>query len=1113
MTSDIRAWLETLALGHYAEVLEANGIGLDILPDLTDADLAGLEVNLGDRKRLLRALDRQRQAEAPASHARHSGLIRSTSPAAERRWMTVLFCDLVGSTEMSDRLDPEDLRDVIARYQDQVAGAIVPFEGYIGSFQGDGIAAYFGWPRAREDQAECAVRAGLALIQTVSGLSAQENLQLHVRVGISTGPVVVGDVVGETISLKGAAIGRTLNVAARLQTAAGPDTILIDEPTHAELGRTFRVEPTPPLSLKGLSRPVSAWRVIEPLPARTRFDARESRRGVFVGRTAELDRVVDRWRRARDGEGQVVLLSGEAGIGKSRFVAALSDTIRAEPHLRLRYQCSPLHSDTPLYPVIQQYGQALRLAETDTDEARGRKLELELGHILQDDPLSLALIADLLAIPLKGGLPLPDEPPALRRGRLLLALEKVLFRLAERGPLLAIVEDVQWVDPSTKELVLRCFRTLASRRILCIATQREPFRGEWVEAINALQITLPRLSAGDSLSLVMANAGGEVDGALATRIVEKADGVPLFLEEVTRAVAHNRATAPGPGPQAPETDYPIPPTLNASLTSRLDSLGPAKSLAQIGAVIGRRFPLALLAAVADRGVDDLVREAEGLVRSELLFRPQGPEAALVFKHALVHEAAYESLLHSDRRRLHQRVLQCLEENSSTQMNTLAETLGLHAERAGDWARAARHLSAACVKALGRFANREAINLYERADRALARLPANDAALPSFDLRLRALSAFHTVGDLDRMTEIIQEAERIAERIGDQRRLATATCQLGFAFWMGGQHAKALDRIRAALVIARSLNDFPLVISAQFHLANVHHALGDVREAVALHRDIIRLLPGELATKRFGWIAAPNVLSRAFLGWFLIELGDFEEALQTLSEGERLLESIDQPFLNVIIQMGIGLYHLRVGDFASAVPTLHGALGISRAAEVLTLYPITAAWLGLALTGAERISEALAVLTDAVERETYRGGGKYTWIHLRLALAEALHKAGDRSAAYQELEHAAVLAETCQEVIHYAYAKKLEGDFRLSDGDPSGARAAYGQALAIAEPRGVRPLAAHCKACLARCAGLQGNEEEASRWAEIARAEFDHLGLAFWAKRIGAETVLAHGDCS
>jgi tetratricopeptide (TPR) repeat protein len=870
---------------------------------------------------------------------------------------------------------------------------------------------------------------------------------------------------------------------------------------QAELGRVFRLEPTPPLSLKGLSQPVSACRVVESLPAQTRFDARESRRGPFFGRATELDLLLERWRRAQTGRGQLVLLSGEAGIGKSRLVAALDDTIHAKPHLRLQYQCSPLHSDTPLYPVIQRYERALKVSEADTDEARARRFEREFGRILQDDPLSLALIAELLALPLKGAPPLPNELPARRRQRLLLALEKVLVRLSERWPLLVIVEDVQWIDPSTKELVLRCFDLVADRRVLGIVTQRQPFGGEWVGTAGASPITLPRLGASESLSLVMANAGDGLDHALAAQIVEKADGIPLFLEEVTRAVAQDRAAASGRVSHGTETDQFIPPTLNASLASRLDSLGSAKSLAQIGAVIGRRFPLALLAAVADRGADGLVHETEALVRSELLFTAQGPEMALVFKHALVHEAAYESLLHSDRRRLHQKVLHCLEESSSSQVNAHAETLALHAERAGDWSRAAHYLSTACVKAVGRFANREAISLYERAARALARLPADQAALPAIDLRLRAFGAFHAVGDLDRMTEIIHETVEIAERIGDRRRIAMATCQLGFAYWISGQHAKALDQTKTALSIARSLDDFRLILSAQFHLANVLHALGEIREAVALHREIIRMLPGELSTKRFGWIASPNLLSRAFLGWFLIELGEFDEALRTLSEGERVLEAVDQPFARVIIQMGLGLYHLRVGDCAAAVPILQDALGFSRAAEVLTLYPIVVAWLGLALLGAERTSEAVAVLTDAVERETYRGGGKYTWIHLRLALAEAKYRAGQRAAAYEELGHATRLAQACQEVVHHAYAKKLEGDFCLSDGDVSGAREAYERALATAEPRGLRPLAAHCKARLAGCAGQEGNDPEARRWAEIARAEFNQLGLSYWARRV------------
>ena len=1103
MASDLRAWLHDKELDRYAEAFAANGVDLDVLAELSEAELTALGVSLGDRKRLARAL-RQNDGpspQPPASQAdRGQQLVHGP---AERRWVTVLFCDLVGSTELSDRLDPEELRELISTYQDAVVAAIVRFRGYVSNFRGDGIIAYFGWPRAYEDQAERAVRAALASLKAVGGLSTRGRPPLRARIGISTGQVVINDIVTEGVPSTDA-VGRTPNLAARLQAMGNPEEILIDEPTRDEIGRHFRVEPLQPLAVRGLAAPIAAWRVITPEPVATRFEARASRDAPLIGRSLELSRLIKHWDEARRGAGRIVLLSGEAGVGKSRLLEALGEAAAARPVVQLRYQCSPLHGDTPLHPIIHQLERFCDIEEGDSEAARWQKLEANLAPYFRDDPDTITLIADLLSLDINGRPALPDEPPTARRERLWAALVRHPLRLSKQGPVLVLLEDVHWIDPSTQDLAIRFFRELIGHKILLVATQRTPFGPQWMVGDHVTKLALHRLDEAESTALAMAHAGAQLSPAVIQSIASRADGVPLFIEEITRAVVE-RGTATGEAEHETRVDAGVPATLQASLTSRLDHLESAKTLAQIGAVIGRQFPVSLLAAVAERNIHELSPDIERLLQSGLLFaRSSGSERMLSFKHALVQDAAYAGLLHPERRRLHAAVLRSLEQLYPSSAETMGQTLAAHAERAGDWQRAAKYLFTACVKAIGRSANREAISLYHRADKALSHVPVETAAPRAIDLRLHAFHAFHVIGDNDKNMELVGEAERLAEQIGDRRRLAAAASESAFAHWIAGEHVKARARGEAGLAIARSLGDAPLILSTQWHLANIHHALGDIAAAVDLHRQVIGMLPGALATKRFGWGGAPGLFSRAFLAWYLIELGEFEQARQVLDEGFEMLSTVDQPFSRVLLQWSRGLYQFRRGEFDSAASILAETLELSRTAEVLTMHAMVAALLGQALIATGRTADAFDVLRDAVDRETYRFGGKYVWTHLYLAYADARYQQGETGAGHGELRHALHLAESCGEIVHYAYGLKLLGDFRATEAEPGGARDAYGRALAIAEPRGVRPLAAHCKWGIARCARLSANPEEAIRWANLAREDFGRLGLSYWEARVSEE---------
>lgn len=1100
MERELYTWLKPLGLAHYADVLQGRSITLKMLAQLSEGELTALGFTVDDRRRLALALENAKHAEAPAEELFSGQASAPSGPmTAERRWMTVLIFDLVDSTALSDRLDPEVLREVLAQYQTAVIRAVHRHRGYVGRYEGDGIISYFGWPIADEDQAERAVQAGITALAAVRSLSPAKDVILHARAGVSTGLVVMDEVRGSGGRSSASPVGRSPNLAARLQNASAPDQILIDDATRHEVGRRFQLQPLPPLSLKGLANPVIAWRVVASEPRETRFEAREAPRTALIGRTAELARLVELWREACGGAGRAVLMSGEAGIGKSRLVEELGHAAVDAPYLRLGFQCSALHVDTPLYPVIQRIERNLGFEETDTEATRAEKLEANFGPIFPDDPRALTLFADLLSLPTQSRPRLPSEPPKARRDRLLAALCTLLVRLSESQPVLVIVEDAHWIDPSLLELLQRIIEAIDDCKILLVMTQREAFEDQWRSTPHVSTMTLGRLGRNDSIALVKALAHADISATLVRRIAARADGVPLFIEEMTRAIV-DQQMKPG-GAAALESGDAVPKTLQAFLTSRLDNLGPTKVLAQTAAVVGRRFPLKLLAAIAGREGADLAAETEQLIRSGLFVARKGSSGPVLdFRHALMHEAAYESLLHADRRRLHGTALRSLEKLYPARLEALAEVLAVHAERAEDWPRAARYLGGAFMKAAGRSARREAANLYRRAVMALGHLPFEAAAANAIDLHLHAFGVFQALGETDTVVKIAAEAEELAQRLGDQRRLAAATSQSAFALWMVGDHVTALPRAEASLQIASDLEDFPLTIAAQYNLASIRYLLGDLSGGIALHRKTIDMLPGELAAKRFGWQAAPALMTRSFVGCYLLDSGDFKGARRLFEECRDMFAVVDRSFSRVLIPGGFGLYHLRSGDFDEAVPLLREAFDRSEPAEVFTMTALFAAWLGEALTGAEHAADAVAVLTDAVDRKTHRSCPNAEK-HLRLALAEAQHAYGDRDAAFAELRQALHLTTTCNEVLYYAQARKLEGDFLLARADTAGARSAYREAIEIAEPRGGRLLAAHCKVGLGNCARRNGEDQESARWLEGARHDFDAMGTPSWKRRL------------
>jgi class 3 adenylate cyclase/tetratricopeptide (TPR) repeat protein len=777
---DVVDWLRSLGLERYEAAFRENEVGERVLPSLTQEDLKEIGVGpVGHRRMLLEAiaaLRREADENVPSADMATTSGVSNAAPEdrAERRQVTVMFSDLVGSTSLSARMDPEDLREVISAYQNSVAQTVDRFGGFVAKYMGDGVLIYFGYPRAHEDDAERAVRAGLQLITAVRDLKTPA--VLRTRVGIATGLVVVGDLIGSGASQEQAIVGDTPNLAARLQGVAEPNSVVIAEGTRKLVGSLFELEGLPPQELKGIPGTTRAWSALRPASVEGRFEAMHAG-GLtdLVGREEELDLLLRRWSKAKSGEGQVVLLSGEAGIGKSRLTAALLERLATEPHTRLRYFCSPQHTDSAFYPIISQMERAAGHAHDDATQAKLDKLDSLLARSLAQHE-DVALFSDMLSLPNDKRYPKLELPPDQLRQRTLEALTRQIEALARRTPLLMIFEDAHWVDPTSLEALSRTVDRMRDLSVLLIVTYRNEFDPPWVGQPHVTTLTINRLARREIAAMIDCVTGNKsLPPSIRQDILERTDGVPLFIEEMTKAVleAGGQEDAERAGTSIPTPSLAVPASLHASLMARLDRLGPAKEVAQIGAVIGREFSHALLAAVARREEGALRAALDGLIGAGLLFQ-QGapPQATYLFKHALVQDTAYSTLLRERRRGLHARIAEVLETQFPEISASQPELLARHYTEAGAIERAAGFWGKAGQRSLERSALREAAEQLTRALSQLTTLPSTailrrneitfQVAFRHVLAHLKGYTAPETKAAVERTRQLIEQAEAHGE---------------------------------------------------------------------------------------------------------------------------------------------------------------------------------------------------------------------------------------------------------------------------------------------------------------------------------------------------------------
>ena len=1012
---NIGGWLQSLGMGRYEQAFRDNDIGLDVLPALTAEDLKEIGItSVGDRRRLLGALAALRGEDAGLMPEAIAQLLRSEPPppsaeddAAERRQLTVLFCDLAGSTALSARLDPEDLREVMAAYRRAVTEAVRGQGGYVAQYLGDGVLAYFGWPRAHEDDAERAVRTGLAAAEAVAALRTTAG-PLSARVGIATGLVVVGDLVGEGEARERCVVGETPNLAARLQNLAEAGVVVADTTTRRLTGTIFEWADLGEATAKGFSGPVRVWRAVAESAVESRFEALRTADPHVppIGRGEELDLLLRHWRRALSGEGQVVLVSGEAGIGKSRLLAALQEELAAEEYVPLIWYCSPQHVDSALYPVITRMERAAGFVSGDGPEAKAAKLAALLAP-LDPKPEEASLIGDLLGLP-SAGHSAQGLSPQQRRERTLAALLRRLEALADRRPVLALAEDTHWADPTTIELLDLMAARVAALRVLLVVTHRPEFRAPWDGLAHKFH--LGRLDRRDSATLIkrVASTLGTValPPELVEEIVKRTDGVPLFAEELTRAVLEA-----GEGAALPAAASAVPATLHASLAARLDRFGPAvRRAAQAGAAIGREFAHDLLAAVAEMPESDLVPALRQLEDADLVHR-RGlpPEGSYAFRHALLRDAAYGMLLREQRRALHARIAEAIGRLRPEAAESEPELLAWHCARAGQTGPAIGHWRRAGEQSIARYANREAIGHFERALEQVGVLaPGEKRDRLEANLRLAQavpLIAVHGYG-----AEAVEFCASRAKELGDHRPGWAGHFAVHRLLWNSHMLRHPMPR---TISLARDLLNFAERSGNPVQTAVACRALGfsllfagELVEAdPLLSRGTIHA-DGVEATDFAAYGENPSILCRLGGGWVRSLMGSPDTALRMIGEGLARARASGNPH-PISWALGIlAVAHKLRCDAPSTKRAAAEAIEIAGQHSLPQWLGFAELWLGWALGRLGQREEGLALLQVAQRRLRDTGAILFT-VMSNCVLAEAGVLAGRPETA---LEHLAAAQE-------------------------------------------------------------------------------------------------------
>jgi class 3 adenylate cyclase/tetratricopeptide (TPR) repeat protein len=1092
---DVGGWLNALGLGRYAKAFAENDIDADAVDALTSDDLKELGVSsLGHRKKLLAAIAERRQRIAgPGRPSRPVTRPQTIKSEAERRQLTVMFVDLVGSTELSVSFDPEDLSDILRRFQSTVANEIRRYDGHIAKYMGDGVLIYFGYPTAHEDDAERAVRAGLGVTAAVNALDVPLRDNLAARVGIATGPVVVGELVGEGASQEEAVVGETPNLAARLEAVAGSGSVVISDLTRDLLGGLFELEDLGQHQLKGFGNPIRAWRVLRPLSVVSRFQAiRGEKLSRLLGREKELSILDDAWESAGHGNGRTILLSGEAGIGKSRVVQALIETIKDAPHFQLLFQCSPHHVNTALWPFADQLERTACISDDDSAAVKLDKLDDLVRQASGPVETSVPLFASMLSIPGDDRYPPLQVSPQRRMQLTRAAIQEQIKGLAERQPVLLVFEDVHWADPTSIELLKQIADMLPETRVLAVVTARPEFAPPWDIGTIATTCELRPLQSSDCKMLVREMSDkADLPSIVIEQIVGKTDGVPLYVEELTRTVLETAAPHNRNGQAAGEVNWQsvaVPNTLQDSLMARLDRLASVKDVAQIGATVGREFDHRILSAVAplsDAPLNDALEELidAGIVRRE----GTPPAATYVFKHALLRDAAYASLLRSRRTELHSQIAAALRQEIPAIVERAPEILAHHFALADEPADAAKYWYEAGSKALAQAACAEALGHFDNGLQAVDGILDGDARI-EWELRIQALrgaallmSKGHSADETGRA---YARALELCEDLGRSEHLVPALYGVFAYHLLRSEYTAAVAVGERMLTFADEHHDpFARMMArrtigpTRVYLGQFERARADIEEALQMY-DEARDAPFADA---YGQDHKTVIL--AYRALVLLQLGFPDQALEAAKLGLDHAEKIKHAFSTVYAVLFLCLVHTFTSRFEDALEestrlsqlaSRHGFQLFQPYAKGLHGYAIGG--LGDATGGAAELRQCIAMLRGARV-------GLYL-VPLLVMLARTMTRLEEAGDAELLLDEAATIADETGEHWFDAEIEVVRGDLALIS-FPEGtldrtksAESSYRKALEIARRQAGKAWQLRAAVSLAQLWRAQGKAVEA-----------------------------------